>query len=1136
VNRAALNLIVVPLLAATSIAGPAEFLDATGGQLGPFVVHLNCGEGAETVKLLERDGLVVQGLDTDRAKIDAARKYASRRGDYGKRITFSWFDGKHLPFIDNSVNTIVVSDVGCQVSGGEIARALAPRGVLLTRTGPGSENPPGGPRSRRERATCSPVAPQLRLIDSAHPLPDGWFAYRNPVPSDIDEWTHHMHGPDNNRVANDSRIKPRLSHLQWTVGPRYTRHHEHMSSFSAMVSSGGRIFYVVDEGLVDTVLLPSDWNLIARDAFNGIELWRIKIDKWFDRIWTFKSGPVVVTRRLVADGDRLYAAMEMGGRVSVIDANTGGIICEVPGTERGEEILVDGDRLIVVKRDWLSRGRFLGDARSRHKLNGSAWDKAGGKQSVAVFDKNSRNLLWEKEMPVAPMGIGSKNGKVYVFDGEFVYSFAMNSGKESWKSEKIARKDLYTPNNASSLVCGDNRILVGSLAKSDCDMVALSAEDGSVVWRNRQHDSGRHSANDLFLIDGKAWSVATMAASMTLPGVPSTAKLKSGRTVGYDVETGKIEQEFFTESDVYMMNARCHMSCATTNFLIPSRTGVELVSLKDEKWTLHHWVRGSCLYGLMPANGILYAPPNPCGCYSQSNLDHFNAVTGENPSWERTLESLKSADFVSGVKMKKESVKPEPDVWPTYRHDNLRSAGTRTEVKLPLKRSWRVDGYENLTAPVVAQNRIFLAEKDKHILHALGAENGANLWSYVAGGRIDSPPTACGNALFFGSADGWLYKLRVADGALVWKRRIGPADLSLFNYGQPTSVWPLMGNVLVQDGKVYAVAGRSMFLDGGLRFVALDAETGDVVHENVMNELDPNTGEDMHVHVAMQNMPVALPDILSSDGAHIYMRSQQFDLTGKRTHISNSAWDESIEIAVGREHVFSPTGFLDDNWYHRSYWVYGNGFMEGCGMPDGGWFEMSRISPAGKMLCFDEENVYGYGQAFPEYSRWSTALRFQMFSMNKKPKRYTPGVPDAKLRGQKPSWRKFRSLRRPKVEFDFNWKEPLPVRAKALIKTANKLFLAGPEDVLDEEAFFANPRDERNRVLADRQDRLIRSRTGGKLAAISADGGHVMQQVDLASQPVWDGMAAAYGKLFMCCRDGSVVAFGTGEPGNIQKQ
>jgi hypothetical protein len=465
----------------------------------------------------------------------------------------------------------------------------------------------------------------------------------------------------------------------------------------------------------------------------------------------------------------------------------------------------------------------------------------------------------------------------------------------------------------------------------------------------------------------------------------------------------------------------------------------------------------------------------------------------------------------------------EPQAWPAYRHDNKRSGSSPAEVALGLAVRWRSEGYDNLTSLVVANGRCIFGEKDRHTVHCLDARSGKPHWAYVAGGRIDSPPAISGNSLYFGCADGWLYRLLVSTGELVWKRRVAPAELSLFDHGQPASVWPVSGSVLVRDDKVYCVAGRSLFMDGGMRLAVVDAESGEVLKETIMDHLDPDNCQDMHQHVAMQNMPVSLPDLLSSDGTHLYMRSQQFDLTGKRTHIKNSGWDDGIEIGIGREHLFAATGFLDDNWFHRSYWVYGNSFLEGCSMPSGGWFEMSRISPSGKMLCFDDTNVYGYGQ-FPEYSKWSTPLRYSVFAMNKKPKSYKPGVPDEELRKTKPNWRNYRTLRVPKVEFDFNWKSEVPLRAKAMAKTPDTLFVAGPEDILDEEKVFEDSRSEANRKLLRKQNELINSRSGGKLLAVSVKDGRVQQVVDLKSQPVWDGMAVAYGSLFVCCKDGSVLA------------
>ena len=61
------------------------------------------------------------------------------------------------------------------------------------------------------------------------------------------------------------------------------------------------------------------------------------------------------------------------------------------------------------------------------------------------------------------------------------------------------------------------------------------------------------------------------------------------------------------------------------------------------------------------------------------------------------------------------------------------------------------------------------------------------------------------------------------DGALAWSFHAAPADRRLMAYGRLESVWPVHGNVLVMNDRVYTVAGRNMYTDGGLRFLILDA-------------------------------------------------------------------------------------------------------------------------------------------------------------------------------------------------------------------------------------------------------------------------------------------------------------------------
>ena len=149
--------------------------------------------------------------------------------------------------------------------------------------------------------------------------------------------------------------------------------------------------------------------------------------------------------------------------------------------------------------------------------------------------------------------------------------------------------------------------------------------------------------------------------------------------------TGQIVADFFTDSDVYMMNSRCHMSCATANYLITSRTGAELVSLKEKKWHLHHWLRGACLYGLMPANGMLYAPPNPCACYTQSGLDGFNAVTGHDAGWQRLVERQKSPGLRPGKIVSRMSKLKQPTN-PNRTHGRS-TATTTSEAARPRRKS-----------------------------------------------------------------------------------------------------------------------------------------------------------------------------------------------------------------------------------------------------------------------------------------------------------------------------------------------------------------------------------------------------------------------------------------------------------------
>jgi hypothetical protein len=87
------------------------------------------------------------------------------------------------------------------------------------------------------------------------------------------------------------------------------------------------------------------------------------------------------------------------------------------------------------------------------------------------------------------------------------------------------------------------------------------------------------------------------------------------------------------------------------------------------------------------------------------------------------------------------------------------------------------------------------------------------------------------------------------------------------------------------------------------------------------------------------------------------------------------------------------------------------------------------------------------------------------------------------------------------------------------------LFISGPPDIVDEEdAFWALADKEVLAKLAE-QSELNKGKNGGLMWAVSAVNGKKLAEYKLASLPVWDGMAAANGELYMTTLQGDVLSF-----------
>jgi outer membrane protein assembly factor BamB len=606
-------------------------------------------------------------------------------------------------------------------------------------------------------------------------------------------------------------------------------------------------------------------------------------------------------------------------------------------------------------------------------------------------------------------------------------------------------------------------------------------------------------------------------------------------TVARDLRTGQIVKEIQPEEAFTAIHHhRCYRNRATDRYIMLGRTGIEFIHLASGEAMRHNWVRGACQYGIVPCNGLLYAPPHSCACYVQSKINGFWALASKRESQSPRIEESKCATKATrleegpaypAVKNQKSEARDgerapsraadnlisdlrplnSGEDWPTYRHNAARNGRTETSVPPEVAPLWCRTVGERLSSPVVAGGRVFAAAVDEHTVHCLDAATGKDLWRYVADGRVDSPPTCSGGLVVFGAADGCVYCLRADDGALAWRYRAAPRDERVVSYGRLESPWPVHGSVLVQDGAVYCAAGRSSYLDDGICLYRLDLATGKVLAHRRLWSRDA-TGRQPEDKVVVMEMAGFLPDVLSSDGDRVYMRHAGFA-------------PEDLRDSDTEPHLMSVSGLLDGNWWHRSYWVFGTLSHSCC------WGAMTamREAPTGRIMAFDDTTLYGYGRQYWEIKGLAHTRPnpHHLWAIRKGD--WPEQTPAAR---RQDFTERARSKTRITLE-DFTWSTAVPVHARAMVLAGKTLFIAGPPELqITEEDMAHSPTGIEHRQRVADQTLVWRGMMGALLCAVSTKDGAMLFQVKLDSLPVWDGLIAAKGRLYMSTATGEVLCLG----------
>jgi outer membrane protein assembly factor BamB len=380
------------------------------------------------------------------------------------------------------------------------------------------------------------------------------------------------------------------------------------------------------------------------------------------------------------------------------------------------------------------------------------------------------------------------------------------------------------------------------------------------------------------------------------------------------------------------------------------------------------------------------------------------------------------------------------------------------------------------------------------MLYALDASSGRILWSYASAAEIDSPPTYYRGALLFGCRNGWAYNLRAEDGELAWRFRAAPIERQIVSYGRLESSWPVHGSLLVlpENGRavVYAAAGRNSYLDGGIYLYGLDVATGNVLYrQQIANAAQ--SGEDKY---APHELEGAQPDILVFDGTHISMQSKVFDRQLKPVK------------QPAAPHIYATGGFLDDQAWHRNFWLFAPG-----------WTEMNKFvntfPNVGQLLVHENERTYGVkyftksqGQSRVFYPEEKGYYLFcdrdrQMFDR----------LPVTSLSPSRP--KKKTTSRRSQKNWEASdatvWSDWIPLRVRAMVKAGKTLFVGGPPDIVHD-----------NDPLGPFEGRWT-----GEVWAFDSATGATQAKYKLNAYPVFDGMIAADGKLIAALENGVIVCW-----------
>lgn len=1169
-------------LASETPAGKA-ILDASGVR-GGLVVCVGCGDGRLIADLRPNDRYLVQGLDTSHKNVAAARRHLRSLGFYGDVSVRQW-DAGFLPYGDNLVNLLVV-DRPEAIPPGEIARVLAPRGVAMVRGSLDTADVGLKPREAGALQGWSGYAKPVpeEIDDWTHYLHD---AGNNAVAQDDRvgpprhlQWkngpmwcrSHEFASSVHTLISADGRLigifdegiigQPRGVPAIWTLiardafnGKLLWRRPCARVNPQALTAAGNRVY----------VTLRSRGPLMILDAATGETLHECKATGLVDEIalcdgllllsTNLSGGPAEVAGPHVVaaspdDGNLIWKhrvgsmsrnTMVAGeGRVCYFEPETAELVClsTVDGEEQWREkvdtkkvryaVLYDGVVFLTggaTRAYSLSSGEHLwtGPDGNPHARNPPGLFGAQGLVWRAWEHVDPRSFVWQHREEIRN-GYDPRTGEIketitakrLVTAGHHIRCYppkathrylllnkrgveffdleGTNHMRANWTRGACgygmlpANGFLYTP--PSQCFCYQGVLLTGlnalaaarevpqeeSVAKMDLprlekgpayDRVAggeLPAESPPTDWPTYRHDVRRSGSIDASL----PVALKRIWQTRLCPSVfaDQYGEQKAGQSVLLQAADATIHGDGARLSGNAIIAWRGKDTRVSWEAEL-NQTGRQPV------WLLQaNMGKGGSVFGLSVGEQRLTGKIR----HTDDWGDYIWISAGE-------VEIPKAGTY---------TVKIEPLEQVEGRLGNVAAVaigGQEPPARPNRQHELREYAEGALSPPVAAAGKIFVAEPDAHAVHAIDGASGRKLWTFTADARVDSPPTIYRGLCLFGGTDGHVYCLSADDGELAWRFRAAPEERQLCVMDQVESAWPVHGSVLVRDDKVYCTAGRSSYLDGGIYVYALDPRSGRIMHEAHLRNDEPDVSRYGGRPFDMEG---SRSDILVAGEEDIYLFQNRFneDLSLQPMPRITKLGDRR-----GEPHLMTNDGFLDKEWFNRTYWTYSDRWP--------GYYFTYRGPKSGQILVFDDENTYAlkvYTKRHGHSPEFQPGTGYHLIA----DRNTTEPVLDVMEIGAE----KGRGYSRTELPI---WAKRVPIRAQGLLLANERLYLVGPPDLPPEQGAY---------------EAMIGKR-GAWFRVVSTENGETLGEFEMDDVPVFDGLIAAGGRLYMTTLSGTLICLGS---------